>query len=89
MDDLGLYLHVPFCLKKCAYCSFYSLPGRQNVDRYLAAVSQQLYQLSSPRPLTSIFFGGGTPTMLPPEALRRLLAECRQHFSCAEEADLN
>ncbi|WP_417912430.1 radical SAM family heme chaperone HemW [Candidatus Electronema sp. TJ] len=90
MDELGLYLHVPFCLKKCAYCSFYSLPGRQNVDRYIASVTQQLRQYSyEERPLTSIFFGGGTPTMLPPESLRQLLTECRQQFFCAEDAEIS
>jgi oxygen-independent coproporphyrinogen-3 oxidase len=89
MRDLGLYLHVPFCLKKCAYCSFYSLPGRQDFLPYLAAVSKQLQQFSSERPLTSIFFGGGTPTMLPPEALSHLLHECRQQFRCIEEAEIS
>ncbi len=89
MDELGLYLHVPFCLRKCAYCSFYSQAGRQDRSRYLAAVTKQLCQLSSPRPLTSIFFGGGTPTMLPPESLRQLLAECLQQFSCTEDAEIS
>ncbi|WP_417914091.1 radical SAM family heme chaperone HemW [Candidatus Electronema sp. JM] len=89
MSDIGLYLHIPFCLKKCAYCSFYSLPGRQHLDRYLAAVALQLRQSSSERPLTSIFFGGGTPTMLPPESLRHLLIECRQQFSCTEDAEIS
>lgn len=89
MNDLGLYLHVPFCLRKCGYCSFYSEAGRQDSSRWLAAVIKQLRQFFSPRPLTSIFFGGGTPTMLPPEVLRDLLAECRQHFFCAEEAEIS
>lgn len=89
MSDLGLYLHVPFCLKKCAYCSFYSLPGRQDFHRYLAAVNKQRRQFSAERPLTSIFFGGGTPTMLPPEDLRLLLTACRQQFRCIEEAEIS
>lgn len=85
MDDLGLYLHVPFCLRKCAYCSFYSEAGHKDSSRWLAAVIRQICQFSSPRPLTSIFFGGGTPTMLPPEALCALLAECRH----AEKAEIS
>ncbi|WP_417915982.1 radical SAM family heme chaperone HemW [Candidatus Electronema sp. JC] len=89
MDDLGLYLHVPFCLRKCAYCSFYSEAGHKDSRHWLAAVTRQIRQFSSPRPLTSIFFGGGTPTMLPPEELSSLLAECRQSFSCAEEAEIS
>jgi oxygen-independent coproporphyrinogen-3 oxidase len=89
MSDLGLYLHVPFCLKKCAYCSFYSLPGRQDFHRYLAAVNKQFRQFSAERPLTSIFFGGGTPTMLPPEDLRLLLTACRQQFRCSENVEIS
>ncbi len=89
MDELGLYLHVPFCLRKCAYCSFYSQAGKQDSSRYLAAVTRQIVQLSLPRPLTSIFFGGGTPTMLPPDALGQLLAACRQHLPCAEDAEIS
>ena len=108
MNDLGLYLHVPFCLRKCGYCSFYSEAGRQDCSSYLAAVTRQIRQFSRrgdpcdrpanpgeyeirpyERQLTSIFFGGGTPTMLPPEALCALLAECRQCFPCAEEAEIS
>ncbi|MCW5199638.1 radical SAM family heme chaperone HemW [Desulfobulbus sp. F1] len=91
LDKLGLYVHVPFCLRKCVYCSFYSETGLppDKGKAYLAAVTRQLRQFSSTRPLTSIFFGGGTPTMLPPAALSSLLAECRQHFPCAEEVEIS
>jgi oxygen-independent coproporphyrinogen-3 oxidase len=95
MNNLGLYLHVPFCLRKCPYCSFYSLAGRTDLhDRYTQAISTQLRSFSEEycdqsRPLTSIFFGGGTPTLLPPETLSRLLAECLAQFSCADEAEIS
>jgi len=94
-DDMpGLYLHVPFCLRKCAYCSFYSETGRQDSSRWLAAVTRQIREFSCIgesriHPLTSIFFGGGTPTMLPPADLACLLDECRQHFPFAEEAEIS
>ena len=89
---LGLYLHVPFCLRKCAYCSFYSTAGRQDYHRYLAAVRQQLALFArspSNQPLSSIFFGGGTPTMLPPAALCSLLSQCCQHFPCSAAAEIS
>ena len=71
-----MYLHVPFCLKKCRYCDFFSLPfvedsARQFVQaacRELAARSEELAG-----PVTSIFFGGGTPTVLGGELLEELL----------------
>jgi len=95
MNNLGLYLHVPFCLKKCPYCSFYSLAGRTDLHhRYARAISTQLRSFikeyrDQQRPLTSIFFGGGTPTSLPPETLSRLLTDCLHQFSCADGAEIS
>ncbi|WLE96352.1 MAG: radical SAM family heme chaperone HemW [Candidatus Electrothrix communis] len=95
MNNLGLYLHVPFCLRKCPYCSFYSLAGRADLhDRYARAISTQLRSFSEEyrdqqRPMTSIFFGGGTPTLLPPETLSRLLADCLAQFPCADGAEIS
>jgi oxygen-independent coproporphyrinogen-3 oxidase len=95
MNDLGLYLHIPFCQQKCPYCSFYSLAGRMDLaERYVQAISTQLrccveeYQ-DHLRPLTSIFFGGGTPTMLPSEALSKLLGECLNCLSIADRAEIS
>lgn len=90
-NALGLYLHVPFCLRKCAYCSFYSEAGLppDKGNAYLAAVTAQLRWFASKRPLTSIFFGGGTPTMLPPAALSSLLAACLHSFPCADEPEIS
>lgn len=73
----GLYVHVPFCASKCAYCDFYSLPdgpGR-NADRArylgrLAAELEHLPRLFAPR---SVYLGGGTPTALGPDGMRILL----------------
>jgi oxygen-independent coproporphyrinogen-3 oxidase len=101
MNNLGLYLHVPFCLRKCPYCSFYSLAGRSDLHhRYAQAISTQLrscneeyeeYEeyLDQQRPLTSIFFGGGTPTLLPPETLSSLLADCLHRFRSVDEAEIS
>jgi len=87
----GVYIHVPFCLKKCAYCSFFSVAGkRQWYDRYVEAIAALITTDAcsgkvSERRATTIFFGGGTPSMLPPAQLVALLHHCLQHFSC--EAD--
>ena len=95
MSDLGLYLHIPFCLRKCPYCSFYSLAGRADLHkRYVQAISMQLRSFSETlfaqqRSLTSIFFGGGTPTLLSPETLNKLLADCRELFPCADGAEIS
>ncbi|MCA9289776.1 MAG: radical SAM family heme chaperone HemW [Phycisphaerales bacterium] len=71
----GAYLHVPFCFHKCHYCDFYSIVD--NRDRQDAFVDRMTIELDAAadrftRPLESIFVGGGTPTLLPPERWRRL-----------------
>ncbi|MCL2789372.1 MAG: radical SAM family heme chaperone HemW [Desulfobulbus sp.] len=87
----GLYVHVPFCLRKCPYCSFYSFPPQAgDIDRFLAGVREQMRQaaaLPEVRSLSfaTVFFGGGTPSVLPAEALDDLLAQARHLFSFAAE----
>jgi oxygen-independent coproporphyrinogen-3 oxidase len=71
----GLYLHVPFCRRKCAYCDFYSLadPGSAVQGAYLSAVEQELRTATLPGRIETVFLGGGTPTVLPAPLLSRLL----------------
>ena len=87
VDVRGLYLHVPFCFHKCHYCDFYSLP-RQTPERMARFVDLVLREARgwaegargpAVRPI-NIFFGGGTPSLLPPDAMRRLLAGLHDAF---------
>ena len=86
--SFGLYIHVPFCLRKCAYCDFYSVSvNDKRVDRYLAALSTQIRRTARKIQhrefrLGSIFFGGGTPTVLGTDQLIALLQECEREFDC-------
>jgi oxygen-independent coproporphyrinogen III oxidase len=73
----ALYVHVPFCTTKCHYCDFYSIAGHlDQVDDYIAALAREIalqtHHFGVPAPQT-IFIGGGTPTLLDPSALDRLL----------------
>lgn len=86
MSFESLYIHVPFCAGKCAYCAFYSL-GTSSVAQhraYLTALAAECRR-QAPRcqPLESIFIGGGTPSILAPDALRELLAIVRSTFTLA------
>ena len=87
----SLYIHVPFCLQKCTYCDFYSVAGHGKLfARYVAAVCAQLRQaardeLHRQRRVASIFFGGGTPSILSPDQLIVLLQECEHAFDCRAE----
>lgn len=72
---LGIYIHVPFCKQKCAYCDFYSLPRREeDMDAYVSALRLQLAETDfSGFQADTIYFGGGTPSLLGPRRLAALL----------------
>jgi oxygen-independent coproporphyrinogen-3 oxidase len=76
----GLYIHVPFCIRKCAYCDFYSLTGRTDlVDSYVEAVLTE----ARSRPglsFDTLYLGGGTPSLLGARGLTRMLAGLRSVF---------
>jgi oxygen-independent coproporphyrinogen III oxidase len=68
------YIHVPFCARRCGYCNFTLVAGRDDlIDPYLAALARELACLDTPRPVETLFLGGGTPTQLKGAALDRLL----------------
>ena len=75
MHDIGLYVHIPFCRHKCSYCSFVSYQSREtDIAVYLCALKAELAQRVDGRPMRSIYFGGGTPSLLSPEQLEDILA---------------
>lgn len=91
MDALGLYIHIPFCLRKCAYCNFVSYPGRlDDIDRYIDALigEARLYEeLLQNRIIDSVFIGGGTPSLLSPAQTEKLIAPL-QSISAWENAEI-
>jgi len=78
LPPLALYIHIPWCVRKCPYCDFNShnapqaLPQDEYVDALLRDLDQDL-ALAQGRPLTSIFFGGGTPSLFAPDRIARIL----------------
>jgi putative oxygen-independent coproporphyrinogen III oxidase len=73
----GLYIHWPFCLKKCPYCDFNSYAFSYNNQDWVDALIQEIEQYALIFPnyqLATIFFGGGTPSLIPPKDIRRILA---------------
>jgi len=67
------YLHVPFCIHRCGYCNFSVVAGRDDlVDSYLQAIVKELSWLGQPCEVDTLYFGGGTPTYLPPAQLQQL-----------------
>jgi oxygen-independent coproporphyrinogen-3 oxidase len=75
------YLHVPFCRHRCGYCNFTVVAGRDDlIDRYLEALARELSWLVHPRPVDTLFLGGGTPTHLPLARLESLLTLAAEWF---------
>jgi len=91
----GIYVHVPFCVRKCGYCDFYSVAGGEEArDGFPALVEREMdlllhaYPGEADIPADTVYFGGGTPTVLGPDRLRRLLAAIRSRFPVAEDAEI-
>lgn len=78
------YVHVPFCRHRCGYCNFTLVAGRDDlIDGYLRALELELELVGAARQVDTLFFGGGTPTHLPPPQLARLLELVGRTFPLA------
>jgi oxygen-independent coproporphyrinogen III oxidase len=82
------YIHVPFCHSRCPYCSFTVVANRMDlVDRYVEAVTREITNLDCPQSVSTIFIGGGTPTLLPREPMERLFTTIRRWLPLAEHGE--
>jgi len=87
----GLYVHIPFCVQKCAYCDFATAPYRASVvPDFLDALCREadMYASHVRRPFTSVFFGGGTPSLLTGEQMNALMAHLRASFPISGDAEV-
>jgi len=81
----GIYIHIPFCVKKCSYCDFFSIPYVKNIsDEYVKIVAEEidLYCTRSPSlpPVRTLYVGGGTPSLIPIPSFQILLESLRRYF---------
>lgn len=91
MKTLGLYLHIPFCKRKCAYCDFYSICDLTQIDAYVKALAEQIRSFSVYRKnytVDTIYFGGGTPSILTGQQVCDLLDVIRKTFKLASDAEI-
>ncbi len=96
MRTLSLYVHVPFCAARCGYCDFNTYTPAQAgpgaPESYLEAAHREIdmarQAIGSGRPLDTVFFGGGTPTLLEPAALGGLLSHAIDEFGLADDAEV-
>jgi putative oxygen-independent coproporphyrinogen III oxidase len=90
-DVRSLYVHIPFCERKCEYCDFTSVAGVSGADAYVSALRSEIATLARQLPgveLDTIFFGGGTPSLIEPESLAAILDSVMDAFTVAPGAEI-
>jgi oxygen-independent coproporphyrinogen-3 oxidase len=86
---LGLYLHIPFCASICHYCNFNrGLLDEALKPRYVRALEAEIRRVGDGAPADTIFFGGGTPSLLEPAEVARLIGACRDAFDMTPDAEI-
>lgn len=85
----GLYIHVPFCLSKCRYCSFYSITSVDLIDAFVKAIVQEMaFYKDIFSSFDSLYFGGGTPSLLTIGQVKTLLDKVHKHFDIRPRAEI-
>ncbi|HRQ41023.1 MAG TPA: radical SAM family heme chaperone HemW [Chloroflexota bacterium] len=91
MNSLSLYLHIPFCRHRCAYCDFNTYTSLADLQMtYAEALAAEVRQVAGNehRPAHTLFFGGGTPSLMTPVQLERILTAVHSHFTLTETAEI-
>lgn len=92
MDNIGLYIHIPFCRQKCLYCDFPSFAGKEGMmQAYVDALTAEIKSRRKEYPkkkVVSVFFGGGTPTALEIPMLEQLMQAVWENWDIAEDAEI-
>lgn len=92
MDNIGLYIHIPFCRQKCLYCDFPSFAGKEGMmQAYVDALTAEIRSRGKEyhgKEVVSVFFGGGTPTALPIPMLEQLMQAVYESWNVAEDAEI-
>ncbi|MEO0559331.1 MAG: radical SAM family heme chaperone HemW [Bacteroidota bacterium] len=87
----GLYIHVPFCTQRCVYCDFYFVTTSRDTRSFVRALQIEAEAVGAEygdEPLQTVYLGGGTPSLLPPEDLAAVLQVAHDHFDTSELADV-
>ena len=91
MKKLGLYIHIPFCIKKCRYCDFYSLSCK-NTDKYVSALCNHIRKEAKSYEdyeIDTVFIGGGTPSVLSCNELEKILATVKSSLNLTQDAEFS
>lgn len=91
MKKLGIYIHIPFCKRKCNYCDFYSIKWDEKIEnKYIEALIREIKSYGKEEyVIDTIFFGGGTPTIISPENIERILYEIKSDFKVESNSEIS
>lgn len=90
--EIRLYVHIPFCVQKCLYCDFLSWrDSRENQERYVQALCREIRACRGRYPdrVSSLFFGGGTPSVLEPGLMEKMIEALAEVFSFAQDVEMS
>jgi oxygen-independent coproporphyrinogen-3 oxidase len=87
----GIYIHIPFCKQKCHYCNFFSVATARWKDEFIQALLKEIEfrrGYLEGEPVSTIYLGGGTPSLLPPDDLKRIFDHIYRHFPVYQDAEI-
>jgi oxygen-independent coproporphyrinogen-3 oxidase len=90
MQNISIYIHIPFCDHKCIYCDFYSITKLENIEPLIDSIKKEIltYKFDSSFKISSIFFGGGTPSLLEPKFIEKLLDPFFENYTLTENCEI-
>jgi len=92
MKETAIYIHVPFCEHKCIYCDFYSITKLDKADEYTIQLKREIesyaVKFGEGREIVSIYFGGGTPSLMPPEFINDIIETVKKNYKVKESAEI-
>ena len=93
MKEIGIYVHIPFCKRKCYYCDFVSYDNKyEKIDSYVETVKKEIEDTSNEftknHIVSTIYFGGGTPSFLESKYIKLLLENIRRNFNVSSNAEI-
>jgi len=92
LKESALYVHIPFCDHKCIYCDFYSIITSDNIQSFLNSIKKEIEHYSDlysdDRIFTSLFFGGGTPSLMKPEYLGEIIKSLKNNYNVSDDAEI-
>jgi oxygen-independent coproporphyrinogen-3 oxidase len=89
MKQTGIYAHIPFCIKKCPYCDFYSITDQSLKQPFVEALIREMQMVSSPSLVCdTLYFGGGTPSVLKAKNIERIIENAYRLFNFLHDTEI-